>query len=97
MTARAKWDGQAIHHDGDRWVFTDTGDPIPEPCLCQMCGLPFKVDVMVPDDVWERIKPAGKPPGAGLLCGQCILARIETQHTHGVWRLAPVPDSKFEI
>lgn len=46
-------------------------------CACQGCGLWYKVDVQVSDDLWERIKPEGKPEGAGLLCGRCILARIE--------------------
>ncbi len=48
-----------------------------EGCACQRCGNKFKVDIIVPDDVWERIKPTGKPAGAGLLCGHCIISRLE--------------------
>lgn len=51
--------------------------PKPEGCKCQACGNYFKIDVMVDDSVWEKIKPAGKPEGAGLLCGSCIFKRLE--------------------
>src|SRR5688500_18353214 len=36
-------------------------------CTCQGCGRAYTVDLMIPDEVWERIKPDGKGPGAGLL------------------------------
>lgn len=48
-----------------------------EGCRCQECGWHYKVDVMVPDHIWRRIKPDGKPEGAGLLCGECIMRSIE--------------------
>lgn len=48
-----------------------------EGCTCQGCGAKFRVDVRVPDTLWARIKPEGKPEGAGLLCSVCIFARIE--------------------
>lgn len=47
-------------------------------CTCQGCGQQYCVDVNVPDELWERIKPARKPEGAGLLCGWCIFSRIES-------------------
>ena len=46
-------------------------------CKCQSCGNQYKVDLIVPDDLWEKIKPKGKPVGAGLLCGPCIAGRVE--------------------
>ena len=46
-------------------------------CTCQDCGRKFKVDIIIPDAIWESIKPAGKPIGGGLLCGPCIAERIE--------------------
>lgn len=55
---------------------TYTGDQDPG-CLCQGCGQRYRVDVLVPDELWERIRPTGKPEGAGLLCGRCIFGRIE--------------------
>lgn len=51
------------------------------PCICQGCHRPYYVDLMVPDDLWERIKPEGKPPGGGLLCPSCIGWRIEDLHS----------------
>lgn len=46
-------------------------------CTCQSCGNSYKVDVVVPDDLWELIKPKDKPTGGGLLCGVCIIRRLE--------------------
>lgn len=47
-------------------------------CTCQGCGSKFKVDVLISDDLWEKIKPKGKSEGNGLLCGCCIFKRIES-------------------
>jgi hypothetical protein len=57
-------------------------------CTCQGCGIGFKVDLLVPDALWEQIKPDGKAPGAGLLCGHCILNRIEALVVYAVVDLA---------
>jgi hypothetical protein len=46
-------------------------------CKCQSCGKSYKVDINIPDDIWEQIKPTGKPVGAGLLCVPCIMKCIE--------------------
>lgn len=46
-------------------------------CTCHGCGQTFRVDIMVPDDIWDRIRPPHKPAGAGLLCPTCIVQRIE--------------------
>lgn len=46
-------------------------------CKCHHCGRNYSVDLLVPDAVWEQIKPSGKPAGAGLLCGVCIIERME--------------------
>lgn len=46
-------------------------------CKCQGCGEKYKIDIMVIDGLWEKIKPMGKSVGGGLLCGKCILTRIE--------------------
>jgi hypothetical protein len=52
-------------------------------CKCQVCGRQYKVDLIVPDATWEKIKPAGKAPGAGLMCGMCIMERIEAMGEYG--------------
>jgi len=46
-------------------------------CKCQKCKKEYKVDLIVPDYVWEKIKPQNKPVGGGLLCGSCIIESIE--------------------
>jgi glycyl-tRNA synthetase (class II) len=46
-------------------------------CTCQECGSKYKVDLLIPDELWERIKPEGKSEGAGLLCGSCIMKKLE--------------------
>lgn len=46
-------------------------------CRCQGCGQYYRVDLNVPDDLWSRIRPEGKAPGAGMLCGRCIMDRVE--------------------
>ena len=55
----------------------ETAKIIEECCKCQKCGNRYRVDIIVPDDLWEKIKPAGKDVGAGLMCGSCILQAIE--------------------
>ncbi len=46
-------------------------------CICQSCGNDYEVDIMIPNYLWEKIKPLGNSIGAGLLCGACIMDRIE--------------------
>ena len=46
-------------------------------CKCQKCGKQYRVDILIPDKIWEKIKPKGKAKGAGLLCGSCIMEAIE--------------------
>lgn len=45
-------------------------------CKCQGCGRRYQGDLLVEDGVWEKIKPKGKPIGAGLLCPSCIVSRV---------------------
>lgn len=56
-------------------------------CKCQGCGKRFKVDFIVPDELWEKIKPEEKPPGSGLLCGSCICDRIEDRNQYDSFQL----------
>lgn len=48
-----------------------------EECICQVCGEGYKVDLMIDDVLWEKIKPENKPFGSGLMCGVCIMQKIE--------------------
>ncbi len=76
MTARSHIDDVLVHWDGLSWVPDDPSAIIPG-CRCNACGKTYCVDLVVPDELWERIKPDGKPVGAGLLCPSCIGTRIE--------------------
>lgn len=46
-------------------------------CKCQECNCYYHLDLIIPDEFWEKIKPIGKPKGSGLLCGSCIMKKIE--------------------
>ncbi len=62
-------------------------DSMTEGCTCHHCGEVYRVDIALPDDHWERIKPAGANPGAGLLCGACIMRAIEREGRFACYRL----------
>lgn len=59
-------------------------------CKCHQCGTEFKVDLLIPDILWERIKPEGKSSGAGLLCGACIMSKIENICAYSAFKLGPM-------
>ena len=59
-------------------------------CTCQECGKKYKVDLLIPDELWEKIKPDKKPYGAGLLCGMCIMRRIECLNKYDVLKICKV-------
>lgn len=46
-------------------------------CTCQECGKNYKVDLIISDELWEQIKPDNKDVGCGLLCGSCIMIKLE--------------------
>ena len=57
-------------------------------CTCQDCGKQYTVDLVIPNELWEKIKPDGKPKNAGLLCGVCIMNRIEEISSYDYWVLS---------
>lgn len=61
-------------------------------CKCQGCGTNFKVDLIIPDDLWEKIRPLNEPKGAGILCGKCIMEKIEKISNYDVWFLTKEKD-----
>jgi hypothetical protein len=65
-------------------------------CKCQNCGKKYKVDLNIPDELWEQIKPKGKPPGGGLLCGSCIMEKLEKILGHEAFWAEPVHLSKVQ-
>jgi len=66
-------------------------------CTCQGCGKQYKVDLVIPDELWEQIKPNGKSEGAGLLCGACIMSRIEEISDYDYWYLGKVPSNQSNV
>ena len=56
-------------------------------CTCQGCGRKYKLDISIPDEMWEKIKPPNKSIGAGMLCGACITERIEKLEGYGAYDL----------
>ena len=56
-------------------------------CKCQECERQYKVDIVVSDELWNQIKPDGKLKGCGMLCGSCIMNRIEAQNNYDAWEL----------
>lgn len=59
-----------------------------EGCICQGCGRIYQVDLIIPDELWNQIRPKGKPPGSGMLCGACIMNRIESVSSYDWWHLS---------
>jgi len=46
-------------------------------CKCQECGNLYKIDLMVPNNIWIEIRPENKSEEGGLLCPCCIILKIE--------------------
>ena len=87
MTVTSYRDIRPIKYDGQKWIYEDTKRKVKMSCKCQSCRKQYKVDLIIPDDLWEKIKPEGKPEGAGLLCGSCNMKKIEASNKYDVWQL----------
>lgn len=61
-------------------------------CHCQNCGKNYKVDLVISNILWGKIKPVGKPRGAGLLCSSCIMERIENISSYAAYKLINMKD-----
>lgn len=56
-------------------------------CVCHGCSSTYKVDIIIPDILWKKIKPISKFVEGGLLCGRCIFEKIEEQDNYDYWYL----------
>jgi len=66
-------------------------DKVLPACTCHVCGRTYKVDLLVSDSLWAQIRPdKQRPPEAGLLCGRCIMDRVEALGWYGAYNLEPV-------
>lgn len=54
-------------------------------CLCDCCGKRYKVDLLVGDDLWQAICGVDN-----LLCGRCIVNRIEGRGLFKAYKLGCV-------
>ena len=54
-----------------------------EGCLCQGCLKRYKVDLWVPTPLWRKIRRRAET----LLCGECIMSRIEALGEFNYFRL----------
>lgn len=59
-----------------------------DPAACYDCGLAYGdtgwIEAIIPDRVWDRIRPEGSSPGGGILCVTCIARRLERLGLKGV-------------
>jgi hypothetical protein len=48
---------------------------------CADCGMLYGgygwIEAIIPDKIWDRIRPEGKDKGCGILCVGCISKRLE--------------------
>lgn len=67
-----------------------SSDPRDEGCLCQGCRRRYKVDINVSDKLWRRLQDGDVGRGykrPNLLCGICIMRRIELLGEFGCYDL----------
>jgi hypothetical protein len=57
-------------------------------CTCQQCGVSYKMDLLIPDELWERI--TGITSGGGLLCPSCIVVEIEKARGFSAFKLTQI-------
>jgi hypothetical protein len=53
------------------FVAPEQRDPREDGCLCQACGVRFRGDLMVADEVWAKIRY-----GSNVLCPTCMMNRL---------------------
>ena len=60
-------------------------------CQCQECKDMFIIDIIVPNEIWEKIKPINSSKDGGLLCPSCIGQKlhnvIEKEHNYRSFEL----------
>jgi hypothetical protein len=66
-------------------------------CTCQVCGKKYKMDLWIPDCIWEEIKPDGKSEGQGLLCPMCIMERIEKRVGYDAFCLLKLTKEEWNL
>lgn len=54
-------------------------------CMCQECNWCFRLDLNIPDELWELIKPS-----KGLLCGSCIMIKLQKIFEYSAFELKEI-------
>lgn len=62
-------------------------------CTCHSCKLQYKVDIILSDDLWERIKISD---GENMLCGSCIMKRIEALDEYDAYKLMEISNDDIQ-
>ncbi len=57
---------------------------------CQNCGMEFKIDVIIPNELWSQITPSKSNRKSGLLCGKCIFEKLENIMDYSAFKLEPI-------
>lgn len=61
-----------------------------EGCTCHLCNSKYKSDIIVPSEIWLKIKPDGSTDEGGLLCGTCIIMSIERLYGYSSWGIIKI-------
>lgn len=86
--------GHTYCPDCDSWVDTQsihTNDDMP--CFCDSCGQKYKMDVMIENKLFKRIKAfIEKEKGSKIeiLCPLCICKAIEEMDGHSAYKLTKI-------
>lgn len=56
-------------------------------CTCHNCGRKYKVDLLVPNDIWDKIKAKNSKGEDVLLCPICIAEKLEEFDEYDYWFL----------
>lgn len=56
-------------------------------CRCDICHKLYKVDLLLPDDLWRKINSHIDVAQERMLCGRCIMQLIERQDEFAAYRL----------
>lgn len=57
-------------------------------CICQGCGVRYKIDLIIPNELWLKISP--KKSEGGLLCGSCIMKKLEEVLSYDSFKLTKI-------
>ena len=84
MAARAFSWGHEIRHEGGRWVYDDTGEPVDDlrPRYCVRCGR-LPVIAMVPDT--ERLAIAGHVVMVPRYIDACLVDLVRALNAAGIY------------